>query len=215
MKPVTRNAGDQNTVRLIGGRWRGRKIHFPDGEGLRPTPARVRETLFNWLMHDVRDARVLDLFAGSGALAFEALSRGAREAVWVDRAAAVCTRLTDELAKLADTNTTTRTKILKRDALDYISHPADAPFDIVFLDPPFHQNLLATCSAHLDANGFLRAGSLIYVEAESTPNAMQLPTTWRLHRSSKTGQVCHSLFVKEGTPDKPVPCPAKAAPRTH
>ena len=88
MKHVSRGDAEQNTVRLIGGRWRGRKIHFPDSEGLRPTPSRVRETLFNWLMHDVREARVLDLFAGSGALAFEALSRGAREAVARSAAAA-------------------------------------------------------------------------------------------------------------------------------
>lgn len=196
MKPVTRHAGDQNTVRLIGGQWRGRKIHFPDSEGLRPTPARVRETLFNWLMHDVRNARVLDLFAGSGVLAFEALSRGAREAVLVDRAAAVCARLATELAALADADAKTRTTILKRDAPDYLARPADAPFDIVFLDPPFHQDLLAICCRHLDANGFLRAGSLIYVESESAPNATQLPAAWRLHRSSKTGQVCHALFIK-------------------
>lgn len=193
MKPIRRDSADQNSVRLIGGRWRGRKIRFPDSEGLRPTPSRVRETLFNWLMHDVRDARVLDLFAGSGALAFEALSRGAREAVLVDRSPAVCAQLSRELAGLAGAEA----RIVRQDALACVTQRADAPFDLVFLDPPFHRGLLADTCAALEANGYLRDGSLVYVESETAPDAAAVPANWRLHRRQEAGQVCYSLFVRE------------------
>lgn len=191
MKPVTRAPGEQNTVRLIGGRWRGRKIHFPDGEGLRPTPSRIRETLFNWLMHDVRDARVLDLFAGSGALAFEALSRGARSAVLVDRSAAVCAQLQRELAQLAGAEA----RIVRQDALAFLAQRNGTPFDIAFLDAPFHQGLLTPACAALDDNGWLRDGACIYVEAESA--LAQVPATWRLHRQQQAGQVTCSLYIRD------------------
>lgn len=190
MKPVRRDGADQNTVRLIGGRWGGRKIRFPDGEGLRPTPSRVRETLFNWLMHDVRDARVLDLFAGSGALAFEALSRGAREAVLVDRSATVCTHLSRELGALAGA----QARVVRRDAQAFLQARPDAPFDIVFLDPPFHRGLLGEACALLEGNGFLHAGSVIYVESEAAPDASAIPPSWQLHRRQEAGQVCYSLY---------------------
>lgn len=195
MKHGGRAASTQNTVRLIGGRWRGRKIHFPDSEGLRPTPSRVRETLFNWLMHEVRDARVLDLFAGSGALAFEALSRGAHEAVLIDQSAIVCAQLARELTAL----TGARGQIVKCDAMDFVATRATAPFDIVFLDPPFHRGLLAPASAGLENNGFLRHGSAIYVESETTPDPAATPASWRLHRQQQAGQVCYSLFIRETT----------------
>lgn len=188
---VNRAAADQNTVRLIGGRWRGRKISFPDGEGLRPTPARLRETLFNWLMHDVREARVLDLFAGSGALAFEALSRGAGAAVLVDRSATVCGHLLRELSTLPGADA----QVINRDALAFIAVAGGTPFDIVFLDPPFHQGLLTRVMADLDANGFLRDGTWIYVESEAAPDAA--PPSWRLHRRQQAGQVCCSLYLRQ------------------
>ena len=188
------NDKDQNSVRLIGGRWGGRKIRFADGEGLRPTPSRVRETLFNWLMHDVRDARVLDLFAGSGALALEALSRGARQAVLVDRSAVVCTQLASELAGMAGANGS----VLKRDATEFCARRADAPFDIVFLDPPFHRGLLAPVMRALEDNGFLAENAWIYVESESAPAMTAVPSNWRLHRQQDAGQVCCSLFARDG-----------------
>lgn len=190
MKTVRRAVADQNTVRLIGGRWRGRKIRFPDGEGLRPTPSRVRETLFNWLMHDIRDARVLDLFAGSGALAFEALSRGAREAVLVDASSTVCARLRQELATL----TGAQASVVQRDANAFLATRPDAPFDLIFLDPPFHRNLLPAACVALEANLFLRNGSKIYVESEAAHD--DVPDTWRLHRRQESGQVCYSLFIR-------------------
>lgn len=193
MKQVRRTAADQNTVRLIGGRWRGRKIRFPDGEGLRPTPSRVRETLFNWLMQAVPGARVLDLYAGSGALAFEALSRGAREAVLVDSSPVVCAQLSRELAGLAGA----QARVLRQDAAAFLVTPPAAPFDIVFLDPPFHRALLPATCASLEKNGFLRAGSHVYVESESAPAPGDVPAAWHLHRQQEAGQVCYSLYVRD------------------
>lgn len=191
---VNRAAADQNTIRLIGGRWRGRKISFPDGEGLRPTPARLRETLFNWLMHDVREARVLDLFAGSGALAFEALSRGAGTAVLVDRSPAVCSHLRRELSTLPGADA----QVIGRDALAFVAAAGETPFDIVFLDPPFHQGLLPRIMGELDANGFLRDGTWIYVESEAAPDVV--PPSWQLHRRQQAGQVCCSLYLRQTVP---------------
>lgn len=193
MKTIQRSPGEQNTVRLIGGRWRGRKVHFPDGEGLRPTPSRVRETLFNWLMHDVRNARVLDLFSGSGALAFEALSRGAKEAVLVDRSAPVCAQLARELSGLAGANG----RIVRQDAATFVAQKADQPFDVIFLDPPFHRDLLGAVVSAIEKNGFLREGSHVYMESETTPDASIIPVGWRLHRQQQAGQVCYSLYIRE------------------
>lgn len=191
MKKVNRNAADQNSVRLVAGRWRGRRIRFPDGEGLRPTPARLRETLFNWLMHDVRDARVLDLFAGSGALAFEALSRGARSALLVDASPAVCAQLTRELAQLAGADA----RVQRGDALALLRQPPAATFDLVFLDPPFHQELPAQAIPLLEQSGLLADQAWIYVEAEQDPAAV--PANWRLHRRSQAGQSCGLLYRRE------------------
>lgn len=185
---VRRSAGEQNSVRIIGGRWRGKRIHFPDGEGLRPTPSRLRETLFNWLMHDIRDARVLDLFAGSGALAFEALSRGAREAVLVDSSRTTCARLSQELASLSGANG----RVVCARAEDFLQQPAGAPFDIVFLDPPFHQGLLGIVMPLLETGGVLKLDSLIYVESESEPDIV--PANRQRHRCVTVGQVYCGLY---------------------
>lgn len=193
MTPVRRPPAEQNSVQLIGGRWRGRRIHFPDGEGLRPTPSRVRETLFNWLMHDVRDARVLDLFAGSGALAFESLSRGARSAVLVDAAAAVCAQLKRELAALAGAEG----EVVRGDALAFLARPGTDRFDIVFLDPPFHRDLLPAAIRMLASSGLLADRAWIYVESETVPAAADIPGDWRLHRRQEAGQVCCSLYRRE------------------
>lgn len=196
MAAVRRPAADQNTVKLISGRWGGRKIRFPDGEGLRPTPARMRETLFNWLMHELTDARVLDLFAGSGALAFEALSRGAREAVLVDSSATVCSQLTRELQNLKGATG----QVVRSDGLMYLARTAGTPFDVVFLDPPFHRNLLPPVLQALEQNRLLAERAWIYVEAESAPAVDGVPANWTLHRRQETGQVCSSLYLRTAPP---------------
>ncbi|MFZ5757083.1 MAG: 16S rRNA (guanine(966)-N(2))-methyltransferase RsmD [Pseudomonadota bacterium] len=180
-------------MKLIAGRWGGRKIRFPDGEGLRPTPARLRETLFNWLMHEMNGVRVLDLFAGSGALAFESLSRGAREAVLVDSSAIVCTQLKKELAQL---NGATG-EIVRSDAQSFLAGAArrgSAPFDVVFLDPPYHRGLLLPAMQALEQYGLLTERAWIYAESETAPDNTAVPNTWHLHRRQEAGQVCCSLY---------------------
>src|ERR1700677_3416646 len=116
-----------NSVRIIGGSWRGRRVHFPDSPGLRPTPDRVRETLFNWLQFSLAGARCLDLFAGSGALGFEALSRGAREVVFVDEVTPVVDSLREELERL---DGTARARVLQTTAARYLGQPGE-PFDVI------------------------------------------------------------------------------------
>ena len=128
----------QNKLSIIGGNWRSRKISFEDAEGLRPTPARVRETLFNWLQYDIIGSRCLDLYAGSGALSFEAASRGAKSVVQVENNPVACRCLkTNALALKAE-----QIKVVQMDAFRYLAGDAQA-FDIVFVDPPFNLNLAA------------------------------------------------------------------------
>jgi 16S rRNA (guanine966-N2)-methyltransferase len=134
---VKRNAGRvQGRVRIIAGEWRGRRISIPDGTSVRPTPDRVRETLFNWLHGLLAGARCLDLYAGTGVLGFEALSRGAAEAWLVERDAALVAALQATAAELG-----AAPKIIHRDALAFLREPAEARFDVVFLDPPYSQPL--------------------------------------------------------------------------
>ncbi len=138
--------GKRNEVRIIGGGWRGRRVHFPDSPGLRPTPDRVRETLFNWLQQSIAHTRCLDLFAGSGALGLEALSRGAREVVFVEHAAVAAASLRGELVRLGGG---ANAQVVQTAAARFLSAPG-APFDVVFLDPPFGQGTLAEYVTLLD-----------------------------------------------------------------
>ncbi len=153
----------KNQVKIIAGTHRGSNIHFPSVEGLRPTPARVRETLFNWLGQDLAGFSVLDLFAGSGALGMEASSRGAKEVVMVDRSAVSCKSLRDNLIRLQFPNII----IQKMNAEDYLQTQKQKRFDIVFLDPPFNysswENLLRLLNPSLMNDAF------IYVEAATMP----------------------------------------------
>lgn len=179
----------RQTLRIIAGEWRGRKIHFPDLPDLRPTPDRVRETLFNWLMPYIEGARCLDLFAGSGALGLEALSRSASEVVFVDRARAV----TDYLTQTLDLLHGAKARVVQAAALDYLGGTA-APFDIVFLDPPYRAGLQAPCAAALEARGWLKPGAFIYVEQASVLPAESLPSNWVLYRDKTAGQVRYCLY---------------------
>ncbi|MBY5993405.1 16S rRNA (guanine(966)-N(2))-methyltransferase RsmD [Ferrimonas balearica] len=177
-------------IRLIGGQWRGRKLPVGEVTGLRPTTDRVRETLFNWLMQDTRGARVLDCFAGSGALALEALSRWAEHATLLELDAGAARQLSRNLATLKADNAT----VVPGDSLAWLARPADAPFDIVFVDPPFRQELLAPCCQRLTDNGYLKPGSWIYVETEVELALPALPTGWQLHREKIAGQVAYRLY---------------------
>ena len=179
----------KNEVRIIGGVWRGRKLRFPPGvAGLRPTPDRVRETLFNWLKDDVPGSRCLDLYAGSGALGFEALSRGAREVVFVDHEPRVAKYLADTLALLGSG----AGSVQRVDAETYLRGAA-AAFDLVFLDPPFDARRLPALIARLDTGRTVRPGGLVYLESPAAEGEPALPPGWQLHRSKRAGEVGYHL----------------------
>jgi 16S rRNA (guanine966-N2)-methyltransferase len=179
----------RNSVRIIGGIWRGRRVSFPDIPGLRPTPDRVRETLFNWLQNSIVGARCLDLFAGSGALGIEALSRGAGHAVFVEQTPAVCRVLQQSLAAL---RATANARIMEMGAARYLRTLVE-PFDIVFLDPPFGQNSLAEYIPMIEAGGWLKPAGLLYLENERESGVPTLPPHWELLKSKSAGQVGYHL----------------------
>jgi len=177
-------------LRIIGGNWRSRKLRFPDAGGVRPTPARTRETLFNWLSFHLAGNDCLDLFSGSGALGLEALSRGAAHATLVDNNAALATALRDNLRLLGcESGTVVCTGV---DA--YLSQRTRQPFDIVFMDPPFRQGWLATLFPLLDAQGWVKPGGWVYVEHENETAPPAAPVNWQLHRQKTAGQVTYSLY---------------------
>ena len=181
-------------LRIIAGEWRSRRFSFTEQPGLRPTPDRVRETLFNWLTSRIEGARCLDLFAGSGALTLEALSRGARQVLSCDLNREVVTTLRDHLQTLE----CTRCEVLQQDALALLAAPPPATaFDIVFIDPPFHQELLIPACSALETNGWLSSDALIYTESETPPAQLAFPSTWQLHREKKAGQVWYSLWQRK------------------
>ena len=187
--------GARNRIRIIGGAWRGRKLTFPARPGLRPTPDRVRETLFNWLQPIIPGARCLDLFAGSGALGWEALSRGAAEVVMVDSDRQVVQNLKESGHQLASQGLT----VIRSSALDYLAEPA-TPFDIVFLDPPFRQGLLADCVRQLESGDWLAPHAWIYLESETDLEELSLPTGWEISRSKHAGQVRYNLAERNQQP---------------
>lgn len=189
LKTETNASGGRNSVRIIAGAWRGRRISFPDLPGLRPTPDRVRETLFNWLQHAVAGARCLDLFAGSGALGLEALSRGAKELVFVEQAVAASRALQEQLIRLGGER---RSQVVEMGATRYLRNPPQ-PFDIVFLDPPFGRDALAEYIPLLDAGHWVSVGGLVYLENEKKAGAPTLPTHWELLKSKSAGEVGYHL----------------------
>lgn len=182
----------QGLVRIIAGRWRGRRLLIPDVKGLRPTPDRVRETLFNWLAPFMEGARCLDLFTGSGVLGFEALSRGAAYVEMVDQSAEVVKLLQDELALFGAENA-----MVYRAEVPKAWHPAVYPFDIVFLDPPYQENLLLPTCRYLEENGFLADAAYIYLEAHQVIKDNELPANWRLLKSQRAGHVFYHLARRE------------------
>jgi len=175
-------------LRIIGGRWRGTRLHFPAVEAIRPTPDRVRETLFNWLAPVIGGARCLDLFAGSGALGLEALSRGAREVVFVDRDPRIGAYLRDTLARLKSGDG----KVLAGEAIRCLDE-LEGAFDVVFLDPPFGAGLLPPLLAKLALPGRLSPGAFIYIESEAEAGQPALPPGWILHRTGQAGKVGYHL----------------------
>jgi 16S rRNA (guanine966-N2)-methyltransferase len=185
-------------INIIGGIWRSRKISFEEVLGLRPTPARVRETLFNWLQYDLVGSRCLDLYAGSGALSFEAASRGAKYVVQVENNPVACRNLKANALALA----AEQIKIVQMEALRYLASDAQT-FDLVFIDPPFQQNLAALSCQWLEDKGWLAPNAKIYVETEIKDAVTQrpfqltgLPENWQLLKQKTAGEVRYQLFAR-------------------
>lgn len=176
-------------IKIIGGNWRSRQIEVLDAQGLRPTPNRVRETLFNWLQGDIFNAHCLDLFAGSGALSFEAASRGAKAVVQIENNAAACDVLKVNAQKLGASQIQT----MQTDALTFLAKSPAAPFEIVFIDPPFGLDLVAQSAALLTKNNWLAPYAKIYVETEKSLS-LQLPANWQLLKDKSAGEVAYRLF---------------------
>lgn len=184
-KPLT-----DGFIRLISGQWKGKKLPVKDKQGLRPTTDRTKETLFNWLMHDVRDANCLDCFSGSGSLGFEALSRYAKYCTFLELDKQVANQLQTNLNTLNIDNA----QVIQSDSLQYLSKLAPLQYDIVFIDPPFNQGLAQPCIEQLEAQGHLSESSLIYIEVENTLTASITPDNWSLLKEKTSGQVRYQLY---------------------
>ena len=175
-------------LRIIAGQWRGRHFRFPAG-AIRPTPDRVRETLFNWLMGRISGAHCLDLFAGSGALGLEALSRGAAAVQFVDQDPEAIRALRELLEKWGAQGGAAELGTAER----FLARPA-RPFELVFMDPPFGNAVLATAAALLAQKGWVRPGGLIFVEHARREPLPALPASWHELKSGKVGEVGYHLF---------------------
>jgi 16S rRNA (guanine966-N2)-methyltransferase len=208
---VTRPPAQTRELRIIAGQWRGRRWRFPEGPDIRPTPDRVRETLFNWLAPHIRGARVLDLFTGSGALGLEALSRGAAHASFVDADAkaieALRERCTEWSAASREAGSPVGNAEFRRaDALAFLGGRPTAPFDIVFLDPPFDAGLWGKVAMRLETGGWLVPEGFIYLEAPAARDGAArrrdpaiglppgLPAELQPWRDGKAGEVGYHLL---------------------
>jgi 16S rRNA (guanine966-N2)-methyltransferase len=195
--PSVRGASTR-TLRIIGGVWRGRRLRFPPSPEIRPTPDRVRETLFNWLSSRVPGARCLDLFAGSGALGLEALSRGAAHVTFVERDPAAAGEIRARLAQWGAQGA----RVEQAEACGFLDHEPATPFDIVFLDPPFASALLAASATRLERGGWLAGDALIYVECPAQTTAAPaapapLPAAWMPQRAKRAGEVGYHLYSRD------------------
>ena len=182
-----------NKLRIIGGDWRSRCVTFVDAPGLRPTPARVRETLFNWLRNDIIGSRCLDLYAGSGTLGFEAASRGAKSVIQIENNALACRALKENAIALA----ANQIKIVQSDVIRYLAGDTEL-FDVVFIDPPFAMAMAVQTCQWLEEKGWLSKHAKIYVEAESALKLNAMPENWRLLKSKVAGEVGYHLFERLG-----------------
>lgn len=177
-------------LRIIGGDWRGRRLRVGTAAGLRPTADRNRETLFNWLQSDVAGARVLDLFAGTGALGLEALSRGAGVATFVERSRPIARTLSELLDQLEAGG---RARVVTADARQYLRTDS-AVFDLVFLDPPFESHLLADSLDRLRQGGWLSADAQVYIESRDRRRPLLDPAVWECEREKTAGDVWFALL---------------------
>ena len=187
-------------IRIIAGQCRGRRISFPAVVGLRPTGDRLRETLFNWLTAELRGARCLDLFAGSGALGLEAASRGAGDVILIELNPAAARALDENIEVLGLKSA----RVFNANVLNWLQQNASdsKPFDIIFLDPPFDSTLLAEIITTLTQQSTLLAEeAMIYIEAPARQTLDSLPDSWQLHRHKTAGDVACYLYRRRQTPD--------------
>ncbi|MFA4629197.1 16S rRNA (guanine(966)-N(2))-methyltransferase RsmD [Xanthomonas perforans] len=198
-RPASRGAEGQ--VRIVGGRWRNTRLAVPSLPGLRPSSDRVRETLFNWLMPRLPGARVLDLFAGSGALGLEAVSRGAAHATLIERDPGLVQRLREHVTRL---DAATQVQVLQEDAVRWLERAPAALADIVFVDPPFAAGLWPAVLEHLPAH--VAADAWLYLEAPADAPPL-LPAGWHLHREGATREVRYALYRRAAATLKSDPTP--------
>ena len=176
-------------LRIVAGNWRSRLLDVADVEGLRPTSERVRETLFNWLTPRIHGARCLDLFAGTGALGLEALSRGAHSAVFVERSS-VAVR---QLRKNIDILDAKGARVVHMSASDFLRNERNGPFDVVFLDPPFAKDLLSETCRLLADGGLLTEAAVVYLELARDQDMPTLPEGWQVSKDRTAGKVRYAL----------------------
>lgn len=188
--PAQRAGKPVGKLRIIGGEFRRRQLPVLDSPGLRPTPDRVRETLFNWLGQQLFGQHVLDLFAGTGALGIEALSRGAASVDFIERDPRVSAQLSANLELLNISSSAVHIN----DVQAYLTRTAK-PYALVFLDPPFHQQLAAPCCLALENGGWLTDEAMIYLETE-TSLAPNVPANWQLHRETQAGESTARLYQR-------------------
>ncbi len=195
-RPSQKTSLPSSQLRIIGGQWRGRKLEFLAVDGLRPTPDRVRETLFNWIQPYVPGAQCLDLFSGSGALGLEALSRDAESITFVDINSVTARQLQTNLQQLKAQNA----EVIQADVLQWLETrltDLEPRYDLVFLDPPFHKGLVEPCCQLLEKHNLLSDRAIIYVETESELVDPGVPENWSEHRQKKAGQVSYRLYFRE------------------
>lgn len=189
------NHSSLGEIRIIGGDWRGRKLPVRQAEGLRPTSDRVRETLFNWLQFEIPGARCLDVFAGSGALGLEALSRGAAQVTLLEKDSQNAQLLIENVERLQADNA----EVMCVDSLSWLNTQAKQAYDVVFLDPPFHKGLLEDVLKKVVENGYLNLErGWLYLEQEVTKDWPDLGEGWSIHREKTTSQVKYALFKPDG-----------------
>jgi 16S rRNA (guanine966-N2)-methyltransferase len=180
-------------LRIVAGNWRSRLLDIADVPGLRPTSERIRETLFNWLTPHIRGARCLDLFAGTGALGLEALSRGAKSAMFVESSAQAVATLNTNIQVLGAAAATVR----QMDALQYLKVPSAAKYDLVFLDPPFAADLTGELCRLLEESDTLSDRCLVYIEQDRSRAETTLPEAWKIVKNKTAGNVRYMLAQRE------------------
>jgi 16S rRNA (guanine966-N2)-methyltransferase len=187
------------TLRVIGGRWRSRKLNFPAVDQLRPTANRIRETLFNWLQDVIPGAVCLDLFAGSGACGIEALSRGARQVTFVERNPLAADAIARNLTTLGALEAT----VVRADVLAWLKIAPLAPgsVGVVFVDPPYAARLERACCEALEKSGLLTQRALIYLESDRAIGDDLIPVNWRIRKSKRAGAVHYALLAREPGPN--------------